>query len=193
MSGLPDPLPGELLPSEAELPLTAEAPARLDPAVVAALFVKHADELRRFLTGVLRNAEQAADCMQLAFAKTLEQGHTAQQASLKSWLFRVAYHEAMTLKRRQNVELRAAGELAARGGRESRTPAMQIVDRETAERVRAALDRLPNEQRQVVRLRIHEQKKFAEIAEDLNIPLGTVLTRMQLALRKLRKLLEGEQ
>ncbi|HEY5315142.1 MAG TPA: RNA polymerase sigma factor [Pirellulales bacterium] len=187
MSGSPDPFSSEIAPPG------DECAARIDPAIVAALFVKHADELRRFLTGVLRNHEQASDVMQLAFAKTLEQGHTAQAASLKSWLFRVAYHEAMTLKRRQAVESRAANELAARGQREQRNPAMQVVDRETVERVRAAMDRLPSEQRQVVRLRMHEQKKFATIAEELDLPLGTVLTRMQLALRKLRKLLESDE
>ncbi|HEX4150338.1 MAG TPA: sigma-70 family RNA polymerase sigma factor, partial [Pirellulales bacterium] len=87
---------------------------------------------------------------------------------------------------------RANDELSARGPREQLNPAMQVVHRETAERVRAALDRLPKEQRQVVRLRMHEQKKFATIAQELNLPLGTVLTRMQLALRKLRKLLEAD-
>jgi RNA polymerase sigma-70 factor (ECF subfamily) len=188
MSGSPDPSPLE----DTAAAEPCDGQPRLDPAIVAGLFVKHADELRRFLNGVLRNHEQAADVMQLAFAKTLEQGHTAREASLKAWLFRVAYHEAIALKRRQAVEGRANDELAGRGQREQLNPAMQVVHRETVDRVREALDRLPSEQRQVVRLRMHEQKKFATIAEELNLPLGTVLTRMQLALRKLRKLLESD-
>jgi RNA polymerase sigma-70 factor (ECF subfamily) len=165
---------------------------RIDPAIVAGLFVRHADELRRFLTGVLRNHEQANDVMQIAFAKAIELGHTARQESLKAWLFRVAYHEAIALRRRFGVQSRANDELAARGPKSQMGPLAQATHRETVDQVRAALDRLPPEQRQVVHLRMYEEKKFAVIAAELNLPLGTVLTRMQLALKKLRKMLDND-
>jgi RNA polymerase sigma-70 factor (ECF subfamily) len=45
----------------------------------------------------------------------------------------------------------------------------------------------------VVRLRIYEEKTFAEIAQLLNIPLGTALGRMNLAVRKLRDKLKHEK
>ncbi|MCA9247413.1 MAG: hypothetical protein KDA42_09870, partial [Planctomycetales bacterium] len=51
---------------------------------------------------------------------------------------------------------------------------------------------LPSEQREVVRMRIYEEKKFAEIAAELELPLGTVLTRMRLALKKLEAALGQE-
>jgi RNA polymerase sigma-70 factor (ECF subfamily) len=165
------------------------APQRIDPAIVAGLFVEHTDELRRFLQGVLRNHEQANDVLQITFAKAIELGHTAREETLKGWLFRVAYHEAITLRRRQAVQTRAQGELASRGLRDVLGPADQLAHRETLARVRAALEHLPAEQRQVVQLRMYEEKKFITISEELSLPLGTVLTRMQLALRKLRKIL----
>jgi RNA polymerase sigma-70 factor (ECF subfamily) len=52
--------------------------------------------------------------------------------------------------------------------------------------VREAIERLTEDQRQVVRMRIYEEKTFAEIAEELGIPLGTALTRMRAALGRLR-------
>ena len=58
---------------------------------------------------------------------------------------------------------------------------------------RAALEKLPVEQREVVLLKISEQKTFAAIAAELSLPLGTVLTRMQLALAKLRRALGSER
>ena len=166
-------------------------PTSLDSATVAALFVQHGDELRRFLFGVLRNHEQAIDAMQIAFAKAIEQGHNVQHEALKSWLFRVAYHEAIVIQRKQAIAQRAGEKIAQQmlmlGNHQAEPPELNLVRWETVAAVRASLEQLPIEQRQVVRMRMYEQKKFAEIAEELGLPLGTVLTRMQLALKKLKK------
>jgi RNA polymerase sigma-70 factor (ECF subfamily) len=62
-----------------------------------------------------------------------------------------------------------------------------------AARLRASVGTLPPEQQEVVRRRIHDGQTFAEIASDLNLPIGTVLTRMRLALEKLRKQLAEER
>jgi DNA-directed RNA polymerase specialized sigma24 family protein len=56
--------------------------------------------------------------------------------------------------------------------------------------VRAALVTLPLEQQQIVQLRIYDERTFADIAAELGIPLGTALTRMRLALEKLRAALK---
>jgi RNA polymerase sigma-70 factor (ECF subfamily) len=66
----------------------------------------------------------------------------------------------------------------------------QAVRVESIDRVRQALDQLPPEQRQVVWMRIYEEKTFAVIAEELRIPIGTALGRMRTALQKLRKALK---
>ena len=55
------------------------------------------------------------------------------------------------------------------------------------------MERLPVEQRRVIRMRIYEDKTFAVIAEELGAPLGTVLTRMRLALRKLEAELDVKE
>ena len=52
------------------------------------------------------------------------------------------------------------------------------------------LDQLSPDQRQIVRLRIYEEKTFAEISRELKIPLGTALGRMRAALQKLKTLRE---
>jgi RNA polymerase sigma-70 factor (ECF subfamily) len=57
---------------------------------------------------------------------------------------------------------------------------------EAVQSVREALEQLPKEQRQVVRMRIYEEKTFATIAKELKIPLGTALGRMRAATIKLR-------
>jgi RNA polymerase sigma-70 factor (ECF subfamily) len=60
-----------------------------------------------------------------------------------------------------------------------------VIRWENVARVKAALDCLPPEQREVVHKRIYEQQTFAAIAEETGAPLGTVLTRMRLALKRL--------
>ena len=157
------------------------------------MYVDHADELRRFLLGILGDAQLAADVLQTTFAKMVERGHETREESRKSWLFRVAYHEAMAIRRRQNVGYKAVTRLA--WTKETTTDAADqpLLRLESVEAVRAALDLLPGDQRQVVRMRIYEDKTFAVIAEELNIPLGTALGRMRAALGKLKKILANQR
>jgi RNA polymerase sigma factor (sigma-70 family) len=160
---------------------------RIDPSVVAALYLEHADELRAFLTGVLRNGDLAGEVLQATFTRAIEAGHTAREETLKGWLFRVALNEALAVKRRQKVHDRSLREIAAGNLSKVRSdsPVENVLRWETVERIRAALEDLPAEQRQVVRMRMYEEKTFAEIAQETGLPLGTVLTRMRLALRRL--------
>jgi RNA polymerase sigma factor (sigma-70 family) len=166
---------------------------KLDPSVVAALFLEHGEELRRFLVGILRDHNSAADALQATFSKAIERGHMAREETQKGWLFRVAYNEAIVIKRKQAVQLRAVGSLGEerRDAGHAPLPDASLLLNEDAGRVRAALEALPPDQRETVRMRIYEDKKFAEIAAELGVPLGTVLTRMQAALKKLRKALES--
>ncbi|HEX3870473.1 MAG TPA: RNA polymerase sigma factor, partial [Pirellulales bacterium] len=120
-----------------------EEPPRLDSALVAALFVRHADELRRFLVGVLRNVEQANDVLQITFVKAVELGHTAREESLKGWLFRVAYNEAIVVRRRHAVHHRATDALAAMEPRTPPAPDVPALRSETIHLVRRAIQRLP--------------------------------------------------
>ena len=169
-------------------------PPPIDAARVEALFVAHGAEVRRFVLGVVRDPELASDVLQATFAKAVELGHTAHCDTLKGWLFRVAYHEALAAKRRLGIAEQAQRRLALGGGKsqERSGPDERLIRQETIEAVRRALGALPDEQRRVVRARMYEEKSFAEIAEEFRLPLGTVLTRMRRALDKLRRALPPE-
>jgi len=182
-----DELPAGKLP-EAEF--SQENARHLDSSVVAALYVEHAEELRRFLLGILKDAQLASDVLQATFVKMVERGHETKEASRKAWLFRVAYHEAMAYRRREGVGSKVLRRIADapawhRGGAAGSAdePLLRL---ESVQAIREALKELPPEQRQVVRMRIYEEKTFATIAKELKIPLGTALGRMRAALIKLR-------
>jgi RNA polymerase sigma factor (sigma-70 family) len=167
--------------------LNSPEEGRIDPAIVATLYLDYADDLRAFLVGVLRDGELASEALQATFTKAMEAGHTARKETLKGWLFRVAYNEAMALKRRQKTHDKSLKKLAWRKPAEHESPDENFSRGETVDRIRSAMNGLSEEQREVVRLRIYEEMTFAAIAEELNLPLGTVLTRMRLALRRLQR------
>ena len=153
-----------------------------------AFYQEHVQDLQRFLLGVLKDEATAADALQSTFIKLMEKGHSVQNLdSLKSWLFRVAYNEAMLVRRKEGVSRKHAERVAWRlrietdtGGTASQRM-RQLIREEEIEMVRTALDELSDVQRMVVEKRIYEGLKFREIAEQLDVPLGTVLARMQLS------------
>jgi len=163
---------------------------RIDPAIVAALYVEHGEELRRFLVGVLRDPQLAADALQATFTKAIESGHTTREETRKGWLFRVAYHEAMAFRRRQAVGDKVVRRAAWTRDTAARPADEPVIRFEAVEVVRQAIAELPPEQQQIVRMRIYEEKTFAVISQELQIPLGTALGRMRTALQRLRKRLE---
>ena len=174
--------------SRREHPLTLADDRRIAPERIAELHAECGDELRRLALGVLHDAHLAADVVQATFAKAIDQGHTVEE-SLKGWLFRVALNEALALRRRQGVQARALDKLAwwRRESENHDEPCDIASRREEIDRAKRAMESLPNEQRQVVYMRLYEQKTFAVIAGELDVPLGTVLWRMQAALKRLRE------
>jgi RNA polymerase sigma-70 factor (ECF subfamily) len=173
--------------------LSASDAGKLHPDKAAELHQQYGPELRCFLLGLLRDAQLADDVAQTTFTKLVEQGHTAREESLKGWLYRVAYREAMQVRRRQSVEDAARRRVAWSREVAAESADSPLLQAEAIEKVRRAIANLPAEQQQVVRMRIYQEMTFAEIAREMGIPLGTALGRMRAALKKLRASLEGER
>jgi RNA polymerase sigma-70 factor (ECF subfamily) len=163
--------------------------ATIDRAEVAVLYARYFAELRRFVLGVLGDPELTGDVLQATFARAIERGHTARTETIKGWLFQVAFREALTAQRRDRTREEASRRLAALGFSRGERPEEGLIREETVAAVRKALGELPAEQSKVVWARMYEDKTFAQIAEESGLPLGTVLTRMRLALEKLRRIL----
>ena len=166
---------------------------KIDPATVADLYARYGAELQRFLVGLLRDSQLAADAVQATFVKLAEYGHNSREESRKGWLFRVAYHEAMLLRRRQAIDDAALRRTAWDRESVGESAEAELVRAETVQRVRQAISELSAEQQQVVRMRIYEEKTFAVIAAELGIPLGTALGRMRTAMSKLRTKLDEQR
>ncbi len=176
-------------PFETGQPPPANDAERLSNKAVQELYEVHSRELLAFLIGVLRDGHAADEVAQATFGRLMEVGHEARAETIKGWLFRVGFHEAMAFRRRQALQNKTLKNYTIR---RSPLPANQtaheeLVRREDVAKLKELLAELPPDQQHVVRQRMHEDKTFAVIAAELNVPLGTVLTRMRLAMEKLQK------
>lgn len=181
---------GQSLPSEPVVRLDEESgDNRLSVETIRVLYETHARELTAFLIGVLRDGDAAEEVVQTTFRRALEAGHEARAETIKGWLFKVGFHEAMAFRRRQAQQDRALKNYEARRDLHpaDRTSHEELVLREDVVKLKELLSELPPDQQHVVRQRMYEDKTFAVIASELGVPLGTVLTRMRLAMEKLQR------
>ena len=183
-------------PSDAtRAPVRSGSTMERDQVVEA--YEQHSGGLARFLVGVLRDDALAADALQNTYARLIEKGADVELRSIRSWLFRVAFNEAMLIKRKDAAQTRkvdnAAWTLIKNQQQKDTDATAAAMRRERVQRLKAALDRLPDEQRKIVVMRIYDGLKFKDISQTLQLPLGTVLSRMQLALKKLRLAIPDEE
>lgn len=162
-----------------------------DERALDSIFARYEVSLFQFLFGVLRDHHQAEDVLQDTFVRALEKLDSVDPDHFKGWLFTVAYHQAMLAKRRQKCRLTAT--VVADDERVSDPgpgPVLQVEQREEAVRLRELLEQLPAGQREVIRQRVYEGKRFREIAATLDCPLNTALARMHEGLKRLRLMWE---
>ena len=139
---------------------------------------------------MLANRTMAEDVVQEAFlsiwrSRVRYQRH---RGSVRSWFLGIVHHRTIDLLRRNLVHDRRR---ATAEGLEERQEApertdVEVARRDEAQSVRAALDALPAEQLEVVRLAYFGGFTHTEIAEMIATPVGTVKGRMRLGLAKLR-------
>jgi RNA polymerase sigma-70 factor (ECF subfamily) len=172
---------------------TANSP-RLAAAPLEAIFARCQDELLGMLYYLLGNVEDARDALQEAFVKCWQ--HREQLLgieNLRGWVFRVAMNAGRDLRnaawRRYRRRLNDGEKLPMTIGRSVEGEA---VHREQLTLLHDALLRLRQEEREVFLLRQNGQMTYEEIAQTLQVPVGTVKTRMRLALERLRQSLEGK-
>ncbi|QDT02463.1 ECF RNA polymerase sigma factor SigW [Rubripirellula lacrimiformis] len=141
--------------------------------------------LRRFLASRLRQTADVDDCLQSVFLAMTQHGDTVAPAARRAWLFRVAANESAKFWRKQSSTEKM---IAAQNPRESidQDPALPIIHDEARQAVQHAIENLSPTYREMIELRINENLTFQQIADQLNIPIGTALTRMRRALQRLR-------
>ena len=180
------------LPTEYDL---LEQASRGDQDALRQIYVAYFTPIYQFIrirVGDTQMAEDLASEVFLDFVGAVKGRNAGPRQNLRGWLFRVALNEALMARRRRAAGERARQRLAGRGPSPVESPETALARAETVAAIRRVVAELPEEQRQVVLARLDEDKTFAQIAAELSVPLGTVLTRMRMALARLRRTLEDE-
>ena len=113
------------------------------------------------------------------------------RAGVSTWIFTIARNKRIDRLRRDRGGATAHFDVSDEAEDCGSSEEFAIAA-ETAEQVRTAIATLPDNQAEIVRLAFFAEKPHAEIARELGIPLGTVKSRVRLALARLRGLLEGQ-
>ena len=113
------------------------------------------------------------------------------RAKAETWIFTIARNRAIDRIRHRKIV-----EADARDPHFVPTPPkmsdLLVEERQVADRVHDAIEKLPEAQREVVTQAFFEARSYAEIAESVGVPLGTVKSRARLAFQRLRTLLGGD-
>ncbi len=169
--------------------MNSEALARdrpLPPEIVENCVNQYQTILERYAWAILRDWSLAKDAAQNGFVLLARFGGDVAPEAVKSWLFKVVHREAIRL--RESQRLQPNSELVAEPAADYETsPLNSMIQQERVELIRQQIALLPPEQQTILKMRIVDEFSFTEIATSLNIPLGTALSRMRLALEKLRK------
>lgn len=166
---------------------------RGDAAALEALFRAYATPLRAFAARLVTEREVAHEIVQDVFLAIWSQRATwVVTGSVSTYLFQAIKHRALNVVRRDQVHRRfesgaASGTLAEWLG--ARPPSADALaqDRELADAVRRAVDRLPSRVRAVFRLAREEERSYAEVAAKLGISVPTVERDMAKAVEALRR------
>ncbi|MEN3952104.1 sigma-70 family RNA polymerase sigma factor [Iodidimonas sp. SYSU 1G8] len=157
-----------------------------DRTAFVQLFEHFAPRLKAFMLRGGADAETAEEIAQEAMIvvwnKAAQFDRT--RAALSTWIFTIARNKRIDMLRR---EIRPDIDPLDMPGPEAGSDAADVVALDQAATdLRGSIAQLPEEQRQVLQLAFFEDKSHGAISAELNLPLGTVKSRIRLALARLR-------
>ena len=166
-----------------------------EQAAFGQLVTKYQDRLYNTLVHVVGSTDTAYDVVQDAFVQAYVKLETFQRASaFYTWLYRIAFNLAMTRRRREKptVSVEHAREVSGHEPLDhGDPPEARMEQAERAGQVQAALAALSEEHRTILVLREVDGCAYEQIAEILNLPIGTIRSRLYRARLQLRDQLQG--
>ena len=162
-----------------------------DETALGALYDRWVRSLYSLVLHLLRDPDEAEDVVEETFWQAWQKAgsYEPSKGAVSTWLLTIGRRKALDRlrARKRNREDTTSGEstfddLPSR----SPDPANEAEGSELRENIRAALQELPPEQREVLELGYFSGLSQAEIADATGQPLGTIKTRMRLAMQKLR-------
>ena len=157
------------------------------------------DGLYGYAIVLTRNHAEAEDLVQETYVRAIQaMGRLRADSNIKSWFFTILRNIWLNQLRRrrsgpQMVDMDAEDSIASEVPAPTQDSLALYVTKVEREEVREAIMKLPREFREIIVLREYEELSYQEIANHLNCPAGTVMSRLARARSKLRSLLLGSQ
>ena len=159
-----------------------------------ALYSKYGNAIYSMTMYMLRSPQAAEEVTQDTFFNVWRRAssYKSGRGSFKSWLFSIGHHRAIDEIRRNKRDRNVVQydvDIERRAADDTTDPVKYTASRFELGRIKNALMELRPEQRSIVELAYFGGLTHSEISKKLDQPLGTVKTRMRLALKKLREVL----
>lgn len=150
------------------------------------LLVAELDSVYRMAMHLSRRPEEAADLAQETYLRAFKAQHTFElrDAGVRPWLFKILHNVFYTRVGRQKREPMLSEDLQHEASPDGAAPAWDLASldwEQVDERLKHAIDDLPDHYREVLLLWAIEGLKYREIADVLDVPLGTIMSRLHRA------------
>jgi RNA polymerase sigma-70 factor (ECF subfamily) len=165
---------------------------------VSQLLERHTRRVRDYVRMMVKDDNVADDLTQEVLIKVvnvLDEGRYTDKGRFLPWVLRIAHNRVLDYFRAQK-QVKTVSESSAGfdilGSKSFAEPSIEdkLVSEQQAEEVRALIELLPVEQREVVKMRYYEGLSFKEIAEHTGVSINTALGRMRYALINMRQMIK---
>ena len=168
---------------------------------VSQLLERHTRRVRDYVRMLVKDNDVADDLTQevlIKVVKVLDEGRYTDKGRFLPWVLRIAHNRVLDYFRAQK-QVKAVNESSVGfdilGSKNLAVPSIEedIIDEQRAEEVRALIEKLPEEQREVVKMRYYDGLSFKEIAEHTGVSINTALGRMRYALINMRQMIKDKK
>ena len=168
---------------------------------VSQLLERHTRRVRDYVRMLVKDNDVADDLTQevlIKVVKVLDEGRYTDKGRFLPWVLRIAHNRVLDYFR-ASKQVKTVSESSAGfdilGSKNLAEPSIedQLVSEQQAEEVRALIELLPEEQREVVKMRYYEGLSFKEIAEHTGVSINTALGRMRYALINMRQMIKEKK
>lgn len=169
-----------------------------DSSAISQLIERHSQRVRDYIRMMVKDADVANDIFQETFIKAvrvIDDGRYTDSGKFLPWILRIAHnmvidHFRANKQGRWVSESSAGYDVLGTARFAERSIEEDIISEQTAEHIRHLVDMLPDEQREVVRMRYYAELSFKEIAEQTGVSINTALGRMRYALINIRRMIK---
>lgn len=168
-----------------------------DEASLEILIKKHQQRLFSFIYSKVKDRDVTEDIFQNTFIKvikTLKKGNYNEEGKFLPWIMRIAHNLIIDYFRKNNrmPSFKSSEEFDIFSiiSDDSLNAEKQIIQEQIFDDVRELINELPEEQKEVLIMRMYRDMSFKEISENTGVSINTALGRMRYALINMRKLIE---